>query len=101
MFNPRIRITLEFAPGEYLEVWRNIETDFFKRTFEPLDIPRPGSDAHTMMLCSDGPTITRVMKDRRTIARLISDAIADDLVKRMGAKDTENGYPKDHPNRQR
>lgn len=91
MFAHKIRVTLEFEPGKYIEAWRSIESCFIDIAFEPLDFPKYGEDR---LLCSNGFTIVKVMKERKVISRLISDAIADELVKKMVAKDTVNGYPK-------
>ena len=94
MFKPTIHVILEYAPYEYLDAWRDIDDSLFDVAFEPLDIPKSGASAHTEMLCSDRFTISKVMKDRKLVSRLISDAIAEELVKKMSEKDTENGYQK-------
>lgn len=93
MFKPRVCVSLEISPGERREVCRDVEDDLYE-IFEKIDAPRPGSDVHVEMICARAEITVRRLRDRRQVSAIVGALIAEELVKLLGAKDTENGYPK-------
>lgn len=70
---------------------RVIHEDMYDLVFRPIDLPS-GDDAFTKYLCTDKAVITRTLKERAWLIKVLSLSIADELAKMMGAKDTVNGY---------
>jgi len=68
-----------------------INEDLYELVFRPIDIPK-GGDAFTKYLCTDEAVITRTLKSRDKLITILSQSIAEELAKMMGANDTVNGY---------
>lgn len=75
--------------GRELAISRTLDTWLVENAFRPVDRPKAGVDVFSKMMCDSPVIIEATMRDRKTIAKLLTDAILD----AMGAKDTEMGYP--------
>lgn len=87
-----IKITIRANRGEHT-VDRTIDEDLYELVFMPVDLPN-GDDAFTKYLCTDEAVITRTLKARDRLVKILSRSIAEELAKMMGEKDTVNGYAK-------
>lgn len=59
---------------------------------QPLDLFKEGSPTVSRIFCSDVVTVCKVRMERKRLAKMISEEMAEGLIKAMEANDTLMGY---------
>ena len=93
--NPYIEVRIFTEHDGVFAVKRELSAHIISEVSKPLDIPRPGADSFSAMLCTGNAEIVRIKKSRQELAEMISSAITRLLIDFMERKDTEMGYKKE------